>query len=294
MLDFRLDTFLVVCKYMNFTKAAQELNITQPAVSQHIHYLEEAYQAKLFEYHAKKLTLTPQGEELLRAATTMKHDSIHLHDHLAHLAQEKRELIFGVTLTIGSFVMPQHLAAYLRKYPQTHIHMVVANTQELLKQLDAGEIDFALVEGYFSKNEYEYRIYATEKYIAVCSTQHQFSKKPRRLEHLFCERLILREPGSGTREILEKQLEERNFSVKYFASLVEINDIPAIKSLVELDCGIAFFYEKAVAKELQENRLRQIELSDFHVSHDFTFLWRRGSIFADYYQELFADLQEGD
>ena len=116
-----------------------------------IHYLEEAYQAKLFEYHAKKLTLTPQGEELLRAATTMKHDSIHLHDHLAHLAQEKRELIFGVTLTIGSFVMPQHLAAYLRKYPQTHIHMVVANTQELLKQLDAGEIDFALVEGYFSK-----------------------------------------------------------------------------------------------------------------------------------------------
>lgn len=141
----------------------------------------------------------------------MKHDSIHLHDHLAHLAQEKRELIFGVTLTIGSFVMPQHLAAYLRKYPQTHIHMVVANTQELLKQLDAGEIDFALVEGYFSKNEYEYRIYATEKYIAVCSTQHQFSKKPRRLEHLFGERLILREPGSGTQRDFGKTIRGAKF-----------------------------------------------------------------------------------
>lgn len=294
MLDFRLETFLVVCKHMNFTKAAHELNITQPAVSQHIHYLEESYQTKLFEYHAKKLTLTPQGQELLNAVTTMKHDSIHLREHLAHFAQENRKLVFGVTRTIGPFVMPRYLKAYLGKHPQTHIRMVVDNTQELLKQLNSGEIDFALVEGYFSKNEYEHRTYSTEKYLAVCSAQHQFSKKPRRLEHLFSERLIVREPGSGTREILEKQLAERNSSIKDFSSLVEINDISAIKSLVELDCGIAFFYEKAVQQELQENRLCKIELSNFHVSHDFTFLWRRGSLFAEYYQDLFESLQHND
>ena len=175
MLDFRLDTFLVVCKYMNFTKAAQELNITQPAVSQHIHYLEEAYQAKLFEYHAKKLTLTPQGEELLRAATTMKHDSIHLHDHLAHLAQEKRELIFGVTLTIGSFVMPPHLAAYLRKYPQTHIHMVVANPQEPVSYTHLGLIPANLNVNIYDRVE----IISDEEAV-------QTTKDLARLEGLMC------------------------------------------------------------------------------------------------------------
>ena len=76
MLDFRIDTFLAVCRSMNFTRAAEELHITQPAVSQHIRYLEKSYGVKLFDYQGKRLSLTTAGEALFSAAVTMKHDDL--------------------------------------------------------------------------------------------------------------------------------------------------------------------------------------------------------------------------
>ena len=94
MLDFRIDTFLAVCKFMNFTKASQYLNITQPAVSGHIRYLEEYYQVKLFVYSGKKMYLTKEGKILLEVATTLKHDDIFLKNKLKNRSN-KQELIFG-------------------------------------------------------------------------------------------------------------------------------------------------------------------------------------------------------
>lgn len=292
MLDFRIHTFLAVCQCLNFTKAAQMLNITQPAVSQHIRYLEEFYGVKLFDYQGKRLSLTAAGEALREMATTMKHDTIHLKAQLAEWAQNKRQLVFGVTLTIGEFVMPEPLAAYLSHYPDTTIRMVVANTQDLLRQLNSGAIDFALVEGFFTKSEYDHRVYAKEPYIAICSSDHEFIRPPFCFEDLLSQRLILREPGSGSREILEKQLAERNLTVHDFANVVEISNIGALKRLVQLGTGIAFLYEAAVREELANGSLRALELSDFQVYHDFTFLWRRGSVFSTYYQELFELLQQ--
>ena len=92
MLDFRIDTFLAVCKYMNFTKASQYLNITQPAVSGHIRYLEEYYDVKLFMYIGKKMQLTKAGKILLDVATTLKHDDIFLKNKLNNLSL-KQELL---------------------------------------------------------------------------------------------------------------------------------------------------------------------------------------------------------
>lgn len=292
MLDFRIHTFLAVCQHLNFTKAAQALNITQPAVSQHIHYLEAYYQVKLFTYQGKRLTLTAAGEVLRETATTMKHDAIHLKSQLTEWEQNKRQLIFGVTLTIGEFVMPEPLATYLQRYPDTGIRMVVANTQELLGQLNSGDIDFALVEGFFAKKEYDYQVYAREPYIAVCGNNNKLKQKPCCFEDLLAQRLILREPGSGSREILEKQLAERNLTVDDFANVVEISNIGALKRLVQAGAGIAFLYKAAVQEELAKGSLHILELSDFQVHHDFTFLWRRGSVFSTYYQELFELLHQ--
>ena len=88
--------------------------------------------------------------------------------------------------------------------------MIVENTRELLKKLDEGEIDFALVEGFFKKNEYDFQKYSEEPYIAVCSPDYPFKKKPKRIEDLFGERILIREDGSGTREVLERYLESCN------------------------------------------------------------------------------------
>lgn len=292
MLDFRMDTFLMVCRYLNYTKAAEALNITQPAVSQHIHYLEEIYSVKLFSYEGKKLFLTEPGKSLYQAAITMKHDEQYLKEMLMDSEQRRNRLTFGATLTIGEFVMAQSLERYLRTYPDSQIQMVVGNTSELIELLDTGEIDFALVEGNYDKKKYNSQIFAQERYIPVCSKHHCFSKQPEKLADLLTERIIIREKGSGTREILERNLEYRNLEIVDFAKRVEIGGITAIKSLVEADLGITFLYEAAVRKELQQGEISEIELKDFKVSHDFAFIWNKGSIFSQEYQHIFELLKQ--
>lgn len=301
MLDFRINTFLEVCRTLNYTKAGENLGITQPGVSQHIRYLENYYGHKLFQNKGKYITLTAAGETLYHAASTMLHDEFYLRRKLDRVTQKEKKLILGVTMTIGEYVIAPRLAEYLRKNPKTSIHVIVSNTQELLKKISNNEIDFAIVEGYFPKTEYDCRKYAEIPFIAVSSAKHDFSKqltinrsikkKTLAMEDLFGERLIIREQGSGTREIFEKALEEKNYAVSDFANLVEINSMNAIKMLLQEDVGIAFLYKSAVEKELKEGTLKEIKIKDFQHSHDFTFIWNKGSIYADDYNELFEELK---
>ena len=107
------------------------------------------------------------------------------------------------------------------------------------------------------------------------------------IEDTMTERLITREAGSGTREILERYLENRNLRIEDYQKVVEISNINAIKSLVAAGCGITFLYEAAAEKMLETGELIKIPLKDFEVTHDFTFIWRRNSVFSNYYQELF-------
>ncbi len=291
MLDFRMDTLIAVCKYMNFTKAADNLNITQPAVSQHVRHLEEEYGIKIFQYDGKKIKLTAEGKTLLDAAITIKHDDLFLKEQLKELKKERSNLIFGTTLTIGEFVMPERLAVFLNKYPDMSIRMMVANTHRLLEKLNNGEIDFAVIEGYFTKSEYDYLQYSRERYIAVCGPDYRFNGDGGTMEDLLKERLIVREPGSGTREILERILGEKNITIQDFKNLVEISNMNAIKSLVRSNCGITFLYEAAAREEIKAGSLREIRLREYDFTHDFTFVWRKGSIFAERYKELFELLR---
>ena len=291
MMDYRLDTFLAVCKNMNFTKTAEMLNITQPAVSQHIHYLENFYGVKLFSYAGKKLYLTNAGDILYQSAITMKHDDLYLREMMNDSNKRKNKLIFGATLTIGEFVMAEHIKSYLNLYPDAEVRMIVGNTRELLERLSIGEIDFALVEGNYAKKKYDYLVYSQERYIPVCSKHYTFQREPKILKDLLSERIILREYGSGTRKILENNLEYRNLEIKDFRNKVEIGGVNALKSLVAFGLGITFLYEAAVKKELEKGIIREIKLEDFQISHDFAFIWNKGSIFSESYREIFEILK---
>lgn len=292
MLDFRIETFLAVCQTMNFTKAAELLHITQPAVSNHIHALERQYGVKLFQYEGKQLSLTGPGRLFWQTAATMHHDARHLCDNLREL-DGRRHLCFGATLTIGEYSMPGSLLRLLEFESDAGVQMLVANTAELLRLLDQGGIDFAIVEGFFPKRAYDSLPYSTERYVPVCAPGYRFASDALRLEDLLEERLFIREPGSGTREVLERVLEERNLTVGDFRQTVELGSLDAIKTMVCAGAGISFFFQPAVQAELQMGRLREIPLNDFAVTHDFAFLWRKGSVFAPYYKETFALLKDG-
>ena len=266
MLDFRMETFLTVCRFMNFTRASEKLNITQPAVSQHIRFLEEHYHAKLFRYEGRKLKLTEAGEILRNASLTMMHDEQSMQNRM---------------------IAGKILKKYMDQYPDAKIRMIVENTRELLRRLDEGSIDFALVEGFFQKNEYECIRFSAEPYIAVCAADYPFRVHPEVIEDLFRERLLLREEGSGTREVLERCLNAQNLSVSDFERTAEAGSLQTIKELTKAGCGITFLYGTAVQDELKDGTLIQIPLRNFQVYHEFNFIWRRGSIYGDRYREIF-------
>lgn len=277
---------------MNFTSAAEELHITQPAVSQHIRYLEQLYQTRLFVREGKKIELTMAGKILLSTMTVLRNDERAMIKRMQLCNNMKRKLTFGVTMTIGEYVIAAPLARYLTKHPETDIHIKSGNTSELLEDLHNGDLDFALVEGYFKSDEYDTIVYQSDDFIPVCSANHIFSKESIELEDLLLERLIVREKGSGSRDILEKNLSVHDISVTDFASIVEVENVHTIVSLLIADCGIAFLYEAAVRDELKQGILKPIPLPSFHMTHDFTFLWNKGSAFSDEYRRICNELKE--
>lgn len=286
MLDFRTRTFLTVCKHMNFTKAAEELCITQPAVSQHIKILEDDYKTRFFSYKGKKLTLTTAGELFYKTLSTITYDDQLLRKELLQDSPTIDHLSFGATRTIGEFYLPDKLIHFLEEHPSIQISMNVENTTSLLEKLQKGELDFALVEGYFPKKEYSFIPYARENYICVAAFDYSFEQEPHLLEDLLNETMIVREKGSGTRDILEKNLEEKNLSLNDFHRHFEIGNIHVLKELVFNHLGITTLYEAAVTKELSRGQLRKIEIEDLQKTHDFYFVWRKNSIFSDFYRNI--------
>ena len=288
MQDFRMETFLTVCKYLNYTKAAQELNLTQPAVSQHIRYLENFYQVQLFYHNGKKVELTRAGELLRNSALTFKHDEIYLTRILQDTAKNTRNFAFGATLSVAEFMLPPDLERLIGAYPQSHIRMEVANTRELLSKLDAGELDFAVVEGEFPREEYEFLLYRKEPYVPVASRKKAEYYRNQPFRELLLERLILREPGSGTREILERELRRRGMTTDDFSQITELGNIGAIQAMLRADLGISFFYQATLTD--RETQLAPIELKDFSLEHEVMFIFRKNSSFREDYEEIYAFL----
>ena len=294
MLDFRVDTFLEVCRLMNYTRAAEQLNLTQPAVSQHIRWLEEQCGVKLFHYENKQLNLTAAGQMLRSAAITMKQDQMFLYRRMQEADSEDADLCFGVTPTVGMYLIPKPLAAYRRQHPSAKVSMQVENSELLCRWLDSGEIDFAILEGYFHKEDYDSMLYRTERYLAVCAQDYPFQNTPHQLADLLGETLLVREEGSGNREIIRRSLSRKNLALQDFHSLFEVGDMNVLKQMLVQGCGIGFLYEAAVQEDLQQGRLRIIELEDFAEDHDITLLWRKGSIFAPRYRRIYGELCQNE
>ena len=252
MLDFRIETFLAACRHMNFTAAAEELHITQPAVSQHIRFLEKKYGAELFVRDGKRLELTRAGEILKRTMITMENDQRAMEKRMRESGNAVRTLTMGVTMTIGEYAVTGPLARYLNLHPDVNVCLRFGNTDRLLEALRAGEMDLALSEGYIRSEEFDTELFRRERYIPVCAAGHALPAGKQKLKDLLGERLILREKGSGSRKILERNLAARNLKISDFIHYAEVENIHTMVSLLVRDCGIAFLYEAAVEQEIRQ------------------------------------------
>lgn len=292
MLDPRINTFISVCNNMSYTKAAKELNLTQPAVSQHIRYLENLYGVRLFKYEKKQLSLTEEGKLLQSIGYTLKSDEELLKRKIREIGKEQTEHHIGATMTVGEYGLIRPIAQFLQNHPNTKMELTIANTEELLKKLKNKEIDFAIMEGYFPKEQYDYIVFSTERYIPICSASNPVVAKGKDImvKDLAGQRLIVRERGSGTRDIMEKNLQGHGIEIDDFEYQMEVNSLHAIVQLAKEDCGITFLYEIAAKEEIEKGTIKEIGIKDFLVEHNFTFLWNKGSAYERDYRSICNEL----
>lgn len=287
MLDNRLQTFLTLCETRNYSITAKKLSMTQPAVSQHIQYLEKHYQVNLISQKGKNFSLTEEGIALRQYILNLKANSDRILPLLHRIKNNSRSLIFGATLTIGENTVPPILAKIYSEEPDIKISMSVENTQVLQNMLWEGKIDFALLEGHFNKEQFESKLISSEPFIAICSPKNEISESAVNIEDLLNQRLILRERGSGTRDVLEQALYNQNLSVRDFKHTLEIGNMNSIKYLCHENVGITFMYREAVKKELVQGYLKEIPLRSFAVSHPFSFVYLKNSPDEEYMKHWF-------
>lgn len=266
MIDFRIDTFIDLAASLSYTQTARNLNITQPAVTQHIQYLEELYKSKLFSYKNKSLSITKEGELLLSYANSMKYNSNDIRNRLVN-KKENLQVKLGVTKTIGDYVISDFIIKAMSK--DVIVDLYVNNTQALLNDLNNGKIDVAIIEGYFDKNMYDYKVLKSEELVGICSKNHMIANKEIEFNDIFSESLIEREDGSGTKEVLKNALLVKNYSLSCFSTRLIISNFNVIKDLVANNMGISFVYSPVA----NDCRLATFRIKGIRIEHDFTMVW---------------------
>ena len=239
MLDYRIDTFLTLCESMNYRKTAEMLHISQPAVTQQIHYLENQYGQKLFVYENRRLVKTEAAailEQYARAAKLQQQDLLQkLESSPIHT------LRIGATKTIGDYYLKEDIRRYLQS-PDNALTLIVDNTEHLLRLLEENELDFSVVEGFFDKTRFDSILLRREPFVGICRKDHPFAGREVTMEELLQQTIIHREAGSGTRAILEQELRGYNESLQRFQRHICISSFNIILDLVKQGFGVSFVY----------------------------------------------------
>ncbi len=282
MLDYRMETFLTLCKERNYSKAAKKLCITQPAITQHIQHLERYYDTKLFEYSNKQVNLTEQGRILERYALGMNFSTQQVHEVISQSKGGPIKLHIGATPIIEELLMPKVLERLIINVPELRLIYDTRNTKELLEGLKKGTYSCVYLEGPFKKDEYEYRLLGTDEIIPVSGTPMNISSP----SDLLSSTLICRETGSGLRKATDDLLYHNGITVDDFKNHVEVNNMMVMKHLIKTNTGIGFVYKSYVQKELEEGTLHRIPLN-LTTTQEFNFVVLKECLFLDLYINLY-------
>lgn len=291
MIDHRIETFLTLCDTLNYTKTAKKLCITQPAVSQHIKYLENYYDTELFHYEGKQLSLTEKGKELQNYASVLRNNATRIHEKLHKDGSKEKRIRIGATKSIGDFVLPKAIVEFMKKEPDYLIEIASMNTKNLLKNIDNGSIDLAIVEGAFDRTGYECKVLKEEPFICVASSS-LIKEEVKTLEDLFQYCLIVRERGSGTRSILEQYLHARSHDINDFHRYVQIDHFMTIKALIEAGLGISFLYHMVVEEEINRGTMIQIPFPGEPIYRPLHYVYGKDSLFKEKCEEFIDIFQK--
>ncbi len=263
-MDQKLYTFLTLCQTMNYRLAAERLHLSQPAVTKQIQSLEQSLQTKLFYYDGHTLHKTEKCLLLERYAISQQYQFEEM--QLAIADKKRLKLRIGATKTIGDYVLIDAIKDYLSS-PGHELSLIVDNTKHLLQMLDENQLDFAVIEGTFSKTKYDSYLLRMEPFVGICATDSPLCGKYLSVEDLLNETIIVREEGSGTRRIFEERLMAAGYELSDFYREVSISSFVSIKALVASGIGISFLYQSVVSNEANIGTFTVEGLTDPHAFH---------------------------
>jgi len=283
-MDTRYETFITLCRLMNYRKTSEEMNLTQPAVTRQIQSLEEELKVRLFIYDHRKLKRTKASVILENYILSLRHNYDCLREEL--LEPEIKTIRVGATKTIGDYIIFDAVKKYLSD-PNKTIVLRIDNTAALLEDMKGSKLDFAIVEGIFDKSKYGYRLLRKDNFTGICSKDHRFSGKTVEFKDIYGEDIIIRENGSGTRDILERELQNRGHSLDMFKRCIEISSFAMISDLVSDKIGISFTYDSVIKDRTD---IGTFNVKGFELIHEFNIVWLRESKIPEEGEEFLQNI----
>ena len=275
--NFRMRVFRCVARHLNFSRAAEELLLTQPAVTQQIKALEDQFGVPLFDRGGGRISLTPGGMALLPFADRMKEIS---EEAVAAVAgaygQQAGELLLGASQTIAQYLLANIIATFLKNNPQVTVSARSGNSDAILEALVAREIQLALIEGPEQRKDLHIEPFMEDHMVLVVPSGHEWADHELEVGDLCREKLLLREFGSGSRRVVEQALSAAGVRAKHICTGMEFDSNEGLLSAVEAGLGVTFVSRWAVRNQLSLGTLKLARIRGLKLSRKFSMVYPAG------------------
>jgi DNA-binding transcriptional LysR family regulator len=293
MEDHKLKVFCTVADTKSFSKTSEIIHLTQPAVSLQIQALEEKYETKLFDRSSSTVTLTPSGEILYKYAKEIL--ALYSSAEKAIGKQTgiiKGSLTIGAGSNIGNYILPSVITEFQNMHPKIKLYLLVGNTKRVMELLNSGNIDLGLVEGDVAKQKMIVKKLISDELLLIVSPGHPWAKRKEvSISELAKEPFIIREAGSGTRQIIEKFLGRHGLSLHDMRISTVLGSTEAIKDAVENGLGISIISRWAARKESKYGTLHLLGIKEEKMIRDFSLVMNKNSVTSSSLEEFLTFLK---
>ncbi len=276
MADRRLQVFFTVARLLSFTKAAESLHMTQPAVTFQVRQLEEYFDTRLFDRTHNRISLTEAGAKVFVYAEKIFELYTEMESMVRELTGDMGGAVtIGASTTIAEYMLPTLLGNFRAKYPEVLIHLKVSNTEGVVTMVENNVIDLGVVEAPVGNKNLVVEVCGSDKLVAILPNKHPLAKKTTVvLSELLAYPFICREEGSGTREVIEDYVCQAEGCKNGLNIAMELGSPEAVKGAVEAGMGISIVSEASVAKERKLDSL-QIRHLDPPMERPFSFVHQK-------------------
>lgn len=278
--DHKLKVFCTVAETKSFSKASEIIHLTQPAVSLQIQALEEIYGARLFDRSNNTVVLTRAGNLLYKYAREILALYSSVEKEIGEITGlVKGSLSLGASTTIANYLLPPVISAFRKKYPKIKVNLQVGNTKAVVDFLNSGTIDIGLVEGEIQRQKIVVEKLLVDELVLIMAPVHPWAdRRDISISELTQEPFIIREEGSGTRQMIEKNLAKQGLSLQDLMISLVLGSTEAIKSAVEDGMGVSIISAWAAKKEAKFGTLKISTFKDIRFLRNFSLIYPKGYI----------------